>query len=52
MLDSFHFHHIGYVVYNNECTAAYFLMANWQISNIQTDVIQNEKNSISCRRKK
>jgi methylmalonyl-CoA/ethylmalonyl-CoA epimerase len=43
MLDSFHFHHIGYAVYNIESTAAYYLTANWQMSNIQTDVIQNAK---------
>jgi methylmalonyl-CoA/ethylmalonyl-CoA epimerase len=43
MLNSFHFHHIGYAVKDIMFTAAYYLRAGWQMSNIQIDVIQNAK---------
>jgi methylmalonyl-CoA/ethylmalonyl-CoA epimerase len=43
MLDSFHFHHIGYAVHDIMLTATFYIEAGWQMSNIQVDVIQNTK---------
>jgi methylmalonyl-CoA/ethylmalonyl-CoA epimerase len=43
MLNSFHFHHIGYAVHDIMQTATCYLKADWQMSNIQIDVIQNTK---------
>jgi methylmalonyl-CoA/ethylmalonyl-CoA epimerase len=41
MLDSFLFHHIGYVVNNIEITSEYYIRANWSLSDIQIDEKQN-----------
>ena len=43
MLSSFRFHHIGYAVNSIETTAGYYIRADWSLSDIQTDEIQNAK---------
>ena len=43
MLSSFRFHHIGYAVNDIDATAEYYKNADWQLSEIQTDRIQNAK---------
>ena len=43
MLANFKFHHIGYAVRNIEVTAEYYLKADWQLSDVQIDKVQNTK---------
>jgi methylmalonyl-CoA/ethylmalonyl-CoA epimerase len=43
MINNLKFHHIGYAVREIEVTAEYYLNADWQMSDIQIDKIQNAK---------
>jgi methylmalonyl-CoA/ethylmalonyl-CoA epimerase len=43
MTNNLKFHHIGYAVRDIAATAEYYLNADWQVSDVQIDEIQNVK---------